>query len=580
LLAAAAGLLVVGPGLGPGFVLVNDMVFVPRQYPTAEAFGLGSALPRAVPADAVLAAVTTVVPGDLVQKAVLLATVVAAVTGAAALVRPLVGGRTAPAAVAGLVYGWSPYLAERLLMGHWTLLVGYAALPWVARAALDVRTGKAGATGRLVLAVAPAALVPTGGLLAAGVALALGGHRRLARTGGVAAALALPWLVAAALHPGAAAADPDGVAAFAARAENWAGAAVALLGGGGIWNAAAVPGSRTSVLAPLVTALVVALAVAGWPRLCAGWGRGPALALGGLGATGLALAAAATVPGVRDLLAAAQPVLPGAGLLRDGQKWVAWWVLAVAVGAGLGADRLAGAARTAAPAAAVSAAALLLPVLAVPDLAWGVGGRLGPVAYPADWERVRAALADDPHPGAVLALPAGAVRSFGWNAARPQLDPAPRYLPRPVVVDDALVVGDPDGSAVAVAGEDPRAAAVTAAAGDPAALAALGIGWVLLERGTPGAPPSPAVAALPRVVDGHWLVLLRVPGAAEPPSPSTAAVVAVLGAHGVALAVVLAAAVAAAVVTGGSGTRSAALSRASDRVTVCARRNRGRRGMS
>jgi hypothetical protein len=67
LLAVAAGLLVAGPALGPGFVLVNDMVFVPEQYPTADAFGLGSALPRAVPADAVLVAVTAVVPGDLVQ---------------------------------------------------------------------------------------------------------------------------------------------------------------------------------------------------------------------------------------------------------------------------------------------------------------------------------------------------------------------------------------------------------------------------------------------------------------------------------------------------------------------------------
>jgi hypothetical protein len=197
------------------------------------------------------------------------------------------------------------------------------------------------------------------------------------------------------------------------------------------------------------------------------------------------------------------------------------------------------------------------------------------VDYPADWERVRAVMADDPHPGAVLVLPAGAVRAFGWNADRPQLDPAPRYLPRPVVVDDTLVVGGPGGAEVA--GEDPRAAAVVAAADDPAALAGLGVGWVLVERGTPGAPPSPAVAALPEVVAGHWLVLLRVPGAVAPPSPSPAAVLAVLGAHGVALAVVVAAAVGAALVTGGSEPRSAALSRASGRVTVCARRNRGRR---
>src|SRR6185312_5005160 len=157
-----------------------------------------------------------------------------------------------------------------------------------------------------------------------------------------------------------------------------------------------------------------------------------------------------------------------------------------------------------AAAAAVGVAALALPLLAVPDLAWGVGGRLAPVAYPADWERVRAALADDPHPGAVLALPAGAVRSFGWNGGRPQLDPAPRFLPRPVVVDDALVVGRSGEPALTVTGEDRRARAVAAALDDPAALGALGVGWVLLEQGTPGPPPGPAVAALPQVVAGHW----------------------------------------------------------------------------
>jgi hypothetical protein len=570
LLAVAAALLVVGPGLGPGFVLVNDMVFVPRQYPTADALGLGSAPPRAVPADAVLAALTAVVPGDLVQKAVLLAVVVAAVTGAARLVRPLAGGRTGPAAVAGLVYGWSPFLAERLLMGHWSLLLGYAALPWVARAALALRAGRRGALPRLVLAMAPAALVVTGGLLAAGLAVALGGRRRLGRTAGCALVLALPWLVAGALHPAAGLGDPAGVAAFAARAENWSGVGGALLGGGGIWNAAAVPGSRASVVAPLVTALLVALAAYGWARVASGWGRAPAVALAVLGGVGLLLAGAGVVPGLREALAVVVADVPGGGVLRDGQKWAAWWVLALAVGAGAGAARLA---ERGSAGRVVVVAALLLPVAALPDLAWGAGGRLQPVAFPDDWARVRDVLATDPHPGAVLALPFGAVRSFGWNAGRPQLDPAPRFLPRPVVVDDELVVGRSGEPALRVAGEDPRARAVGAARDDPAALGALGVGWVLVEHGTPGPPPGPAVAALPQVVAGHWLTLLRVPGVAAEPGPAVGAVLAVLGADALALAAVLAAA--AAVVAGGPP--GSPLSTARGRVTVCGRRAPGRR---
>jgi hypothetical protein len=554
-------------------VLVNDMVFVPRQYFTPDAVGLGPALPRAVPADAVLAALTTAVPGDLVQKAVLLGIVVAAVTGAARLVRPLCGGRTGPAAVAGLVYGWSPFLAERLLMGHWSLLVGYATLPWVARAALAVRAGRPRALPRLVLAMAPAALVVTGGLLAAGVAVALGGRRRLGRTAGSALVLALPWVVSGVLHPSAGVSDPAGVAAFAARAENWAGAAGAVLGGGGIWNAAAVPGSRGSVLAPVITVALVALAAYGWPRVVAGWGRGPAVALGALGGLGVLLACAGTVPGLRDPLAVLVADVPGGGVLRDGQKWAAWWMLALAVGAGTGAARLADRAAAVPVGRVAVVGALLLPLVALPDLAWGVGARLVPVAFPDDWTQVRDALAADPHPGAVLVLPFSAVRSFGWNAGRPQLDPAPRFLPRPVVVDDELVVGRPGESALTVAGEDRRAAAAATALDDPAALGALGVGWVLVEHGTPGPPPGPAVAALPQVVAGHWVTLLRVPSVVPEPAPGPRTVLAVLGAHLLALAAVLGSALAAAA----GGRLRSALSTAAARVTVCGRRAPGRR---
>ena len=32
---------------------------------------------------------------------------------------------------AGVFYSWNPYLAERLVMGQWAMLLGYAGLPWV-----------------------------------------------------------------------------------------------------------------------------------------------------------------------------------------------------------------------------------------------------------------------------------------------------------------------------------------------------------------------------------------------------------------------------------------------------------------
>src|SRR4029453_16629876 len=106
------------------------------------------------------------------------------------------GRRGAAALVAGLVYGWSPYVAERLLIGHWTLLLAFAALPWIARAAVGVRNGEPRALPQLVLACAPAALTPTGSLLAAGIVVALVGRRRVLLATGTVAVLSLPWIVA------------------------------------------------------------------------------------------------------------------------------------------------------------------------------------------------------------------------------------------------------------------------------------------------------------------------------------------------------------------------------------------------
>jgi hypothetical protein len=506
---AVPALVIVGPALAPGFVLRYDMVFTPRQPLLAESVGLGSALPRAVPVDAVVALATSVIPGDLLQKAVLLLTMWAAAYGTA---------RLAPAAplVAATFYTWSAYVAERLLIGHWSVLVAYACLPWVVAAGLKVRRGEPGGWPALVLACAPAALVPTGGVLAAGAAIAAAGMRRAPLTLALAVGLNAPWWLPGLLHgaAGNGASDPAAVDAFAARGEGPGGAVVSVLGLGGIWNADAVPAGRGGPLVPLVALLLVAAGGYGLWRLTALWGRAPVLALAGLGVTGIVLAVAATVPGLDAVLRWLVAGVPGAGLLRDGQKWVAWWALPAALGCAMTAHAAAGALRRPAARIGLLTLAALLPVLLLPGLAWGVGGRLEPVRYPRDWDTVRAELARDPHPGDVLVLPFQPFRQFGWNDRRTQLDPAPRFLPRSVVVDDTLVVGDR-----ALRGEDRRAAEVGAAIGDPDRLARLGIGWVLVEHGTPGAVEPAELAGLMPVYDGRWLTLYRVPGpVSDPPA--------------------------------------------------------------
>ena len=123
----ALALLMLGPALGRGYVLSYDMVWVPDLSLRSSFLGLGSGLPRAVPSDAVVAVLDEIVPGMLLQKLVLLGVLVAAGAGVVRLTERSVVAQL----VAVTAYVWNPFVAERLVIGHWPVLVGYAVLPWV-----------------------------------------------------------------------------------------------------------------------------------------------------------------------------------------------------------------------------------------------------------------------------------------------------------------------------------------------------------------------------------------------------------------------------------------------------------------
>ncbi|MGN6246403.1 MAG: hypothetical protein ACTHQ3_22360 [Motilibacteraceae bacterium] len=365
--------------------------------------------------------------------------------------------------------------------------------------------------------MAACSLTPTGGLLAlAVVTVAVARRDVAARTRAVllggTLALQLPWLVAGIVHAVryGGTSDPAGVAAFAARPDTPLGLPGSLLTLGGVWNADVVPPGRDTVYAAVAAVVGIGVGLAGVVRLRR---RAPSLLrdLAVLAALGLALALLGALPPTRAALEWATGTVPGAGLLRDGQKWLALAAPFVCVAWALGLEHLAQRLATRPALAALAALGLLLPVLALPGLAWGAHDRLRPVAYPRDWERVRAALESPDRPGDVVVLPWAAFRRFTWNGGRTALDPAPRWLPRTTVVADYLPVGERT-----VRGEDPRAQEVGALlAGDETLaphLAAHGVGWVLVEHRTPGPPVPPhALDGLVPVVVGPDLTLLRVP---------------------------------------------------------------------
>ncbi|MDH2427901.1 hypothetical protein [Sphaerisporangium sp. TRM90804] len=337
------GVLALGPALAPGFVLAYDMVFVPEPALSATSFGLTGTLPRAVPSDALVTALTAVLPGDLVQKLVLLGIFALACSGAAALLER----EAAPVRLAAAVfYTWNPFVAERLLIGQWALLLGYAGLPWAVRAALAARERRL--RRAWVAAFLPAA---AGGFMAmiltaltvlsvAALSAQPGRVRALRRTAVACVVLSLPWLVPSLLRGPGVPGDGAGVAAFAARADSPLGPYSSLMSLSGIWNAEVVPGGYDAPLPAVLHLLVAVAAVAAF-----------ALTRGLPGRRGLAVAACAgfavaalgiTEPG-RAALRGLIGLWPGFAVLRDAQQYVAPLVLLQALGVAALARALTGA---------------------------------------------------------------------------------------------------------------------------------------------------------------------------------------------------------------------------------------------
>jgi len=344
---------------------------------------------------------------------------------------------------------------------------------------------------------------------------------------GVLGVLSLPWAVPAVLA--GAVTDPAGVDAFAARADGPYGTVGSLLSLGGIWNAeAGVPAQEvwptaTARLAVCLVAIGAYLWLGRRREVRPGWWGGLLVAA----VAGLAVALlGAYLPGVLKTLIG---WWAGFGPLRDGQAYIAPLALLQAVGfgvlvarvtdapgggaggigrrddapgAGEGGERSAGGGPGAGQGRAgrpfppgrspsarggwvVAAVALLAPVLVLPGAVWGAWGRLEAVDYPAEWRRAQAVVNGDPAPGALVSLPWGAHRAFGWNGGRVTLDPAVKMFARPVVWNDELLVGLPGGGTLRVRGEDARAREIGALlAGEgplTAALRARGVRYVLIS---------------------------------------------------------------------------------------------------
>ncbi len=496
LLALALACLLLGPALAPGYVLSYDMVWVPDLALRPDVLGLGSSLPRAVPSDALVAVLDEVLPGWLLQKLMLVGLLVAAGLGASRLVPglPLAGRLTCLT-----VYQWNAFVVERLVIGHWPVLVGYAVLPWVLVLGRRWRATRR-LPAALPLLVCLGSLSAGAGLVTA-LALVVSAATRDPRRGLTVIALVAagnaPWLVSGLLHVGSASTDAASAAAFALSDEGPLPGPLAALTLGGIWNAEVVPATRESIFGVLALAAVVVVVVGGaraWWRT----GRSEVVRIAVPAAVGLAIAIG-TWAGP-DVVGGLIEQVPGSGVLRDGARLLALLAPALAALSGCAvaalSDRVGTDSRT-----WVAAGCALVPLVLLPDAAVGVSGHLHAVEFPSTYTEARKAVAEEVAAGQVgdaLLLPFTSYRQPGWNRDTKILDPTGRFLTPDALVSDELVVADGTDRDTVLAGEDPRAGrardalALRTPEERAAALAELGVGFVVVDEDTSGEVPEVA----------------------------------------------------------------------------------------
>lgn len=502
--AAVLSLAICAPLFARGYVLSYDMVWVPHlDLGRPEVWGLGSALPRAVPSDAVVALLGTVIPAAVVQRIVLFAALFLIATGVGRLLRD----RPLAAQLAGVTFAvWNPFIAERLVLGQWPLLLAAAAIPWLVAALVDPDGPR---WTIVVLALTGTALSPATGLMGVLVGVVAAGRKRIVHVAVLAALLNAPWIVAGLLHAGAQS-DPAAVGLFEVQGEGRFGRLGSALTLGGIWNTEVVPTSRTLSLALLTSVVMGLVIIVGLVTLWRGDRRLFGV-LAAVGSIGLVVALAGWL--APDLVRSIVSDVPGGGLVRDGTRWIALLVPLEAVAFGAGVCGLLRAAR--AWVTPIAVLGVVLPLAALPDLAWGVGGRLEPASYPSSWASAREVVKDSTVPGDIVVLPFTAYRRPSWNHETPVFDPAGRFFDRTTVTNDEL-----DVSGTTIKGEDPRAAVVGGILRGADVLGELpkeGIGIIVVDTEAPGAEEALDLVsgADELVVTGDELRVFTVTGASS-----------------------------------------------------------------
>lgn len=411
-------LLIFLPVLGPGYVLIEDMVFTPYPPPLTP----GDTF---LPLFAIFHVVATILPMWLIQKVLLLGIIVVAGCGAYHLAE-CNGARGWTRHYAGLLYTVNPLVYERLMYGQWNILFAYALLPWAMLLLISARHASFSWQQSIGFGFLWAAMLSVDthmififGLMLALVSLIVGLSRQwrhmrnLIIAAVTCALLSTYWVVPALMKTSTLATQVSQLSVqdmvlYSTVPDPHLGLIINLLAGYGFW---AERGGRFMLpkaqmpLWWLFTFAIIALTIWGAVRCLGNRSRRPTtvLCLGGM--LGLTLALGVSAPGIDRVVVWLASHVPLYRSMRDSAKWLELLMLMYAIlGAiGLSSSGESDVAHNWTRARALSRkiqrglpAFLVVPVLTVPTLLWGAQGQLHTAQYPVSWLTVRHELASRP----------------------------------------------------------------------------------------------------------------------------------------------------------------------------------------
>ena len=448
-------LVILLPLLLPGYILTLDPVFTPHfPWPTE--------LTNTYPVEALLWLLHFVLPGDVIEKIILLFILLLSGVGMHQLVQRLqpkgftLSTWRIAAYVAGSFYMINPFTYSRFMAGQWLVLAGYALLPFFVGALVKLAarpTWRAGVQVALWgFVIVSFSLHHLGMLVLLGATTALLGIVKWRKDGVmierlmgslvlsvlVGGMLACFWLVPALLgkgNIGGAVSDFNATdfTAFATTATGPLGAVGEVIRLQGFW-----PEARHLYLLPqavvplwgLLFLFVWVIVIIGGIKL---WRSSRLIALLMIVSilAGIVLSATSVLAWLGQML----PLLSG---YREPHKFVNLIAIGYAVLGGVGVAYVVKWVRERfhkIGARVTIIISLLLPIMLTPVMLWGFAGQLSPRQYPGEWYQMNELLKRTVSRGEVLFLPWHQYMRYDFSD-RIIASPAEKFFEVPVIASD------------------------------------------------------------------------------------------------------------------------------------------------